>query len=80
MKKYICLVLILIIVFVCFLPILSSDYTNWDDNKFITENKQTQSLRLNNLKHDIFLDLIFFFHECSLPLMHFPWVALDSHD
>ncbi|MDP8212360.1 MAG: hypothetical protein P9X22_03595, partial [Candidatus Zapsychrus exili] len=51
MKKYIYLALILIIVFACFYPSLNSDYTNWDDNKVITDNKQVQSLDIDNLKN-----------------------------
>ena len=41
---------ILTIVFFSFRPVLQSDFTNWDDNIYVTENLDAQSLNVTNIK------------------------------
>jgi len=42
--------LILIITFVAFFPSLKNEFTNWDDNEYVTENADIQNLSGRNIK------------------------------
>jgi len=44
------LMVILAITFVSYYPALQNDFTNWDDNKHVTENRDVQGLSFENLK------------------------------
>ncbi|HNW39211.1 MAG TPA: tetratricopeptide repeat protein [Candidatus Omnitrophota bacterium] len=43
--------LILLITLFSFYPCLKNNFTNWDDNLYVTENKAIRSVSLENLKH-----------------------------
>lgn len=54
MKKFkivIPIFLILVVVSVSFYPALKNNFTNWDDDLYVTENKVIQSITLENLKN-----------------------------
>jgi len=48
--RIILILLILLITAVTLSPCLNNDFTNWDDNKYVTENPDIKSLNLENIK------------------------------
>lgn len=42
---------IIVIVFIAFIPSLNNGFTNWDDDIYVTENWKIKALNWNNIKH-----------------------------
>jgi len=47
--KYLFPIIIVILCFTVFSPMLNHEFTNWDDNEYVTENKDIQSLSTDNI-------------------------------
>ncbi|MEQ8189629.1 MAG: tetratricopeptide repeat protein [Candidatus Eremiobacterota bacterium] len=50
-KKSILLLIIVAVTFISFYPCLRNDFTNWDDNFYVTGNKNIRELTLANIKN-----------------------------
>ncbi|MEQ8220879.1 MAG: tetratricopeptide repeat protein [Candidatus Eremiobacterota bacterium] len=72
-RLFLCLIIILLITFISFLPVINADITNWDDNHYITGNKMILSLSPENIKEmfKIFFDKnVPFQQTLYTPLVH----------
>jgi tetratricopeptide (TPR) repeat protein len=70
-KKYTGLLLIILIVItvIAFSPSLNNDFTNWDDNEYVTENQYITNLSWKNIK--TFFTKIFVIHYCPLVMLSY---------
>jgi len=48
-KQYVAVGIILLITFASFLPVLQSDFTNWDDDQYILQNQLVRHISLDNI-------------------------------
>ncbi|OQA18426.1 MAG: TPR repeat-containing protein YrrB [bacterium ADurb.Bin363] len=77
MKNYniiISLFLIIIITFISFIPSLQNDFTNWDDDMFVTKNIKIQTLSLESIKSIFTVP----FHQVYIPLVLLSY-AVEYH-
>ena len=73
-ETFILLFFLSAVVFVAFSPALKNQFTNWDDDKYVTENKAIQNLSLGNLR-TIFTS-VYTKTYCPLTILSF---ALEYH-
>ena len=52
--KFSALIILVTITFLCFIPALKNNFTNWDDQQYIIDNPLVKSLSFENIK-EIFI-------------------------